>query len=130
MPCCTLHNRLLKVDGLNIEWNGDVGLFDIDETDGTIPFDIRRLQTGTEQRHHDSSGMGPGFIDDVEVDSNEDDDMRHIDCNQNIYENNNDEFNQNEVNNVSQLSSRTMRDKLIKHFDILFHMQKVQWPRS
>ena len=55
LTCCALHNYLLEIDGLNIDWNGDIGLLEIEESDGNIPFAIRRLTSGAEQRNYDSS---------------------------------------------------------------------------
>ena len=129
MTCCALHNWLLHVDGMSVQWDGDVGLFDIDESDGNVPFAIRRLQTGAEQRNYDSSGMGPGFIDDNEEITDKDDNMSQVECDADIFQNISDEINQSGINNVNQLSSYLMRDKLIKHVDILFHRNEIKWPK-
>ena len=129
MTCCALHNFMLQVDGMSVEQDGNVGLFDIDESDGNVPFAIRRLQTGSEQRNYDSSGMGPGFIDDDDYNADNDDNMAQIECDDDFFQNITDEIDKNEINNVNQLSSNLMRDKLIKHFDILFHRNEVQWPK-
>ena len=41
--CCALHNLLIDIDGLSVEWNGEMGLHDQEEGDD-IPFALRRLQ--------------------------------------------------------------------------------------
>ena len=130
MTCCALHNYLLEIDGLSIEWNGDVGLFDIEESDGNVPFAIRRLQTGAEKRNYDRSDIGPGYF---QNDDNEEEDANNntgqVECDEDLYKNINEEIQQNGINKVNRLSSNLMREKLITHFDILFHKQMVHWPR-
>ena len=48
---------LLDKDGLSIEWQDDIGLFD-NRDHSNVPFALRRLLSGAEQRNYDSSGMG------------------------------------------------------------------------
>ena len=50
---------LLYIDGLTEEWDGELGLFDIEDA-ANIPFALRKLSDPSEIRHYDLSGMGCG----------------------------------------------------------------------
>ena len=60
MTCCAMHNILLENDGLIDEWDGKLGLFDLEDK-YMLPFVIQYLQNPSELRHYDSSRIGPGF---------------------------------------------------------------------
>ncbi len=68
--CCSLHNWLLDIDGLNTEWvdgvcviasdwEGPMGESDFNGLHEEIPYSIARLSTNLDPRNYDLSGMGP-----------------------------------------------------------------------
>ena len=71
LTCCTLHNWLLEIDGLNAKWSevsmpgsdweGDLGDCDFEGINGSIPWSLARLSQHLEPRTLDLSGMGPGI---------------------------------------------------------------------
>lgn len=133
MTCCAIHNWLLNIDGLNIEWQGEIGLFDDDEENSRMPFALRRLFNGAERRNYDTSGMGPGYVEDDDENNNDEDDDDHNINNTQLanedLQNVATVINQTAVNDVKNLSCEIMRDKLIIHFDILFRKNSIQWPQ-
>ena len=129
LTCCALHNWLLDIDGLSLPWDGELGLHDIDDGTIKIPFALSRLESSEAQRTYDSSGMGPGLLDNEEDLSNEDDQMIFQECAQEAQDIVNIPVNRLQENNVHELSSDEMREKLITHFNILFKQKKIKWPR-
>ncbi|KAI2511361.1 Plant transposon protein [Fragilaria crotonensis] len=135
MTCCALHNMLLDVDGLSAGWQNGVpsqwelesGQFD----DIDVPASIRKLI--------DPNGINPravwsydtsycGYMDAVD----DDNDCRESEQNQ--PNNNNDDHDAVEFRNESPISVNNMslkhfREMLVEHFNILFHDNKIIWPR-
>ena len=108
---------------------GEFGLHDIEDGSMNVPFALSRLQNGEARRQYDSSDMGPGLID-CDADHGTDDDgmiLQHDAEDLDVVENVT--VHRLEVNNVNELSSEMMRNKLITHFEILFLQNKVKWPR-
>ena len=129
LTCCALHNWLLETDGYSLPWDGELGLHDINDGTIKVPYVLSRLQNGVSQRQYDSSGMGPGLIENLEDLSNKDDQtifQEYADEAQNVV---NVQVNCAHHNNVHELSSDVMREKLITHFNILFKLNKIKWPR-
>ena len=129
LTCCALHNWLLEKDGHTSEWDGNKGLFDEEDNEDDIPFALRRLVTGRSHREYDSSGMGAGHNNDGEDDGNHNEDQDPFDVDLGFDVNDNECVNQSGINLVKDLSSDTMRDKLVTNFNILFQQNKIQWPR-
>ena len=81
-PCCTLHNWLLEIDGLDklftgkatCEWKKRICLYGTD-----VPFAVQRLTLSANQYHNvDASSIG--VDNDYEANDNEED----IECNKHI----------------------------------------------
>ena len=130
MTCCALHNWLLEVDGLNGEWNGEIGLHDFDETTTNIPFALRRLNSTSSLREYDSSGMGPGFVDNEEDVANFEEEVQLQENADEAQQGNNCDIEFNECNYVRNQSCNAMREKLITHLNILFEQGKIKWPKN
>ena len=126
LTCCALHNMLLEVDGLDGSWDGADGLFDFDEDADNIPFALQRLHTADERRNYDSSGMGPGFVDDTD-DTEDVIEGNHIESMREYLQLN--ERDIDGINDIRNFTSEFFQAKLIEHFDILFKNYKVRWPR-
>jgi hypothetical protein len=58
--CCALQNMLLEVDGLDGEWEGNIGMLDSNDVINNVPFAIERLNEGWNPQIFDASGLGPG----------------------------------------------------------------------
>ena len=86
LTCCALHNMLLEVDGLLLEWDGELGLHDIEDGAVNLPFALSRLESGTARRQYDTSGIGPGFDEEEDDFNNEDDQMIYQECAQEAQE--------------------------------------------
>ena len=129
LTCCALHNMLLDKDGLSIEWQDDIGLFDNRENHSNVPFVLRRLLSGAEQRNYDSSGMGPGYVDDIDDEQDENEITAQIQCDKETVHDNIYHIDQGEINDVHMIDANMMRDKLIIHFDILFRRHQIHWPQ-
>ncbi len=114
---------LLEVDGLDQHWDGinastsewENELGNLDEAD--VPLAISRILYPSEIRNYDSSSVGNsqmpdnGMQDDQSVDENN---SMRID---------------EEVRNVRNLSLNYFRSKLVEHFDIMFWIDEVRWPK-
>lgn len=127
LTCCALHNMLLIADGLNerweegvdSDWQGELGQHDPDEVCDHVPFAINRLNNlDSGARRYDTSGMGHGsdFIDVPDDDDDADEEQEEV------------------VDDDGAILVRTMnydkfRSKLVEHFDILFEQQRIRWPR-
>ena len=120
--CCALHNMLLFIDGFTEEWDGELGLFDIEDA-VNIPFALRRLLYPSEIRNYDSSGMGCGIS---PSDSEEGNEQNIISLPTSAH----DMIDQDCVNDVHRLPIDLFRNKLIENFDILFKQKKIKWPRN
>ena len=113
--CSALYNILLQKDGLTEEWTGELSLFDL-EYNEVILFALRRLQSSSEMRNYDCSGMGPGncvqhrnhVLPSTTIGVN-------INLKYEIDDNGNDKI------LVNDLPMNDFRDKIIDHFDILYH---------
>jgi hypothetical protein len=64
---CAFHNMLLEIDGLDSEWEGELGTHDMDDVMNHINnFALQHLHDANlDIRSYDASGLGPG--DDVNV---------------------------------------------------------------
>ena len=68
LTCCALHNWLLNEngldkdceDGVQSDWEGNLGLHDIQDVEHHIPDEIRRLMSRTALQSYDVLGMGYG----------------------------------------------------------------------
>ncbi|MFN9978837.1 MAG: hypothetical protein ACK53Y_02925, partial [bacterium] len=56
--CCTLHNWLLEVDGIDGEWTGAICQHDQTDIMQHAPLALQQLQLGFDPRSDDVSGMG------------------------------------------------------------------------
>ena len=127
MMCCALHNLLIGIDGLSVEWEGEMRLHDQEEGK-EILFVLRRLQNRAANRNYDTSGMGPGFINNNNIDEEEGSEMDQL-LYKECTESDEVEVNQNEINDLTVLPAVTFRLKLITHFDVLFSGSQIEWPR-
>jgi DDE superfamily endonuclease len=130
LTCCALHNLLLESDGLNQEWEGELGNNDPQEIRQlpAAPLAISRLNDnrlrsfGSHQHMEESvreetvrrrlAGLADEQIlsdDEEETEIEQDEDG----C---IF--------------VRTLPYDEFRNRLIDHFTILFNRNKVKWPRS
>lgn len=116
--CCALHNWLLEIDGLDGDWEGQIGLHDTRDVMQHLPFAVQRLHDGWDPRTFDASGLGPG--DDrinrelsMEANNNTDDD----------------DTGRADVKIVRHLTLNNFRGRLIEHFDIMFKRNQLVWPQ-
>ena len=127
LTCCALHNMLLEVDGLSEKWRDGVPS-DWETSENPVPNAIQKLLNPNQRRRNDLSGMGHGN----DFDKNDDNEMNDVsdveeDEEENIHipiPNNSD----NGPIRVRDLSLNEFRRRLIVHFNIMFHQNKVVWP--
>ena len=119
--CCALHNMLLEVDGLDVEWNGEIGLHDESDVLNYLDnFALQHLQSSNvDVRLYDASGMGPG--DDLDIDSSNQEPP--TDDIHDIYE-----LGGGMMRFVKNMSMDYFRKKLVHHFDIKFTQHALVWP--
>jgi hypothetical protein len=132
LTCCALHNWLLQIDGLDVdwdmtslpvqsEWEGELGEVDCE---GLSP-NLLLLATSHElpPRNYDTSGIGPGN----DVVSEE----RHpLQMDRERFHSVLATTNNTEARKVSDLGLGYFRSRLVEHFDILFKQNKIKWPVS
>ena len=123
MTCCALHNMLLDKDGLTVNWDGDMGLFDYDEDSEQVPFSTRRLNNPFLRRNYDSSSMGPAPIDEADCDEEVVGESCVVDDTPII-----NNVSTDGINDVHLLTNDFFRTKLVEHFDIQFKRNNVKWP--
>jgi hypothetical protein len=133
LTCCALHNWLLHEDGLDSawedgvqsDWEGQLGLHNVQDVEYHIPDAVQRLMSRREMQHFDVSGMGFGS------------DVRHEQSHQRRRHNagvetqrslRDDADEAESVRVVKDLSLEFFRSKLIRHFDIAFQRNEIQWP--
>lgn len=123
MTCCALHNWLLEVDGMDEEWESDMGRNNASECRRFAPFAIRRLndnqleQFGSRQHEQESCEhirmareRGEDYIaEDDDLIANLRRDAEGRVC-------------------VNSLSHTDFRHRLVIHFDILHRHNKIKWP--
>ena len=130
LTCCALHNLLLDVDGLSVGWQHGVpshwesqrGQFEVDD----VPDSIRRLMSPVAIRTSDRSSFGgynPASTIPHHV-SNDDESnaQQRIIQSQRI-------IGEGEEVAVNELPLSQFRAMLIEHFNVLFHEQKIAWPK-
>jgi hypothetical protein len=139
LSCCALHNWLLEVDGLDInweegnvsDWEGELGNHDLQDVNVHLPFAVARLLSPAEMRSFDVA-ESPWFQ------------QNHGPNNHaaGLHQAQERRFEQNEarlyteqenataggVRVVKDLSLAYFRNKLIEHFDISFHRNEIIWP--
>lgn len=123
LTCCALHNWLLNEDGLSEGWEdgvpsiweGSIGYHDVCDAQEHLPAAVQRLMSPTQLRTFDLSRVGlMGATDNVVY--------RHRQG-----DNDNDDA-QMSCKVVKKLSLNYFRSKLIKHFNIAFQRNEIQWP--
>jgi len=124
LTCCALHNWLLEVDGMDVEWQGDCGKNDTEECRRLAPFAIRRLNNNQLQnfgsREHENEAC-----ENVVLARRRDEDM--VEADDAIVSNiRRDEAGRIHLNSLSYFD---FRHRLVEHFDILHRHNKVKWPR-
>ena len=123
MIYCALHNMLLEKDGLTVNWDGEMGLFDYNEDSEQISFAMRRLKNSSLRKNYDSSGMGPVPIDEANCDEEEVGESYVVDDTPII-----NDVSTNGINDVHLSTRDFFRTKLVEHFDIQFKKNSVKWP--
>jgi hypothetical protein len=122
--CAALHNYLLEVDGLHkdwmhgvaSEWEGGLGNHhSADVAEHGPNFAIGLLNSPEDMRTFNVLGMGPGTN---AEESNSDKAEEHVSENPAT----------RDCRLVRNLSLPYFRDRLVKHFDILFRQNKIKWP--
>ena len=125
LTCCALHNMLLKVDGLSKKWDKGVPSdWEIeDDNFDSLPFALKRLTKPAKIRTYDLSGMGYGndtqktpIISEIELPL-----VKELIDRQLRYP--------NEVTCVRDLPLSVFRQKLVRHFNIAFQRNELQWPQ-
>ena len=115
--CCAIHNMLLDIDGITGEWSNANVLFDFDEESERLPYALQRLANPSEQRHYDSSGMGPGETFESDDEFNEPEPVENTIASNYIPD---------VTNNVNHFTADYFQLKLVKHFYILFQQHKIK----
>ena len=105
--CCALHNMLLEADGYDELWEGEIPSNPaIGETD---TFAIQRL--------FESGDSCPHILTQVNADGNPNHNWVSDVTSSGI------------IRTVNFMKMNDMRDKLVQHFDILFHNGGIVWPK-
>ena len=102
LTCCALHNLLLKIDERDGAWEGGVAM---DSDNDNSNFAMNRLHNSgnSEDNHNNSEG-------------NQTNDS---------YEYASDSF-----TIVKNMHQAIFKQRLVEHLDILFHKNKIIWPKS
>lgn len=128
LTCCSLHNLLLDVDGLENGWEsnrnashwlGEAGMYAAND----LPEPIRRFHSTREGqvRNLDTSNPGRGsdappleeiLEEHVEVESEE-----------------NNDANDNGYHIVRNMNQSLFREKLVRHFNIAYEKRELVWPK-
>jgi hypothetical protein len=138
LTCCALHNWLLNEDGLNkawedgvlSDWEGELGLHNVQDVEYHIPDAVQRLMTRGELRRYDVSGMG--FRSNVR--DGEQPPLPLPPSHQRGHSCTTDtslvvaDLTASGVRVVKDLSLDFFRSKLIRHYDIAFQRNEIQWP--
>jgi hypothetical protein len=134
MTCRALHNMLLDVDGLSAgwkngvpsQWESESGQFD----DNDVPALIRKLL--------DPNGINPRAVCTYDTSycgymGAGDDDNDYCKIQQNQHNDNEYheelEFRNERHVSVNNISLKLFREMLVEHFNVLFHENKIIWPR-
>ena len=110
--CCALHNFLLEVDGLDVGWEGEDGLHDLED----VPLSIQRLHSPDECRNFDRSGMGRGRRP-TPLNNEQQEELQNDPAAMTAV-----------VRIVRKLPFDFFRACLVEHFDILYQQNKIVWP--
>ena len=110
LTCCALHDFILKIDEMDGVWQGEEGM---GETDN---FAIHRLDNPEIDENDISSNIAIHQLDNPDIDEDE-------------YTLNNIDYIDDNVVNVRTLNLHAFKQKLIEHFDILYHHGKIVWPK-
>jgi hypothetical protein len=127
LTCCAMHNMFLEADGLDSAeaYLGEEGQFTMEDVEEAIPIALQRLLNPGQLRLLDTSGIGRASGQDGDVPEEEDyNDMRPMeqqlqDC-----------LDSEGFQRVRLLSLEVFRSKLVEHFDIQYHANKLEWPKS
>jgi len=122
LTCCALHNWLLEVDGLDVEWDGEFGNNDPSECRRCAPMAIRsltnpQLQSFGSREHENESAENLRLAGNTDDNIDDDDDMVTdlvTDEDGAIF--------------LNSLSCADFRNRLVVHFDILHRHNKIRWP--
>ena len=119
MTCCALHNMLFEIDGLATKWEDDIhsDWQIMPDDDLNMRNAIHKLMNPSSPRVSGLSNIGCG--NDIEISSDEND----------LNESTHHVPNTNGSNNVRDLSRSTLRNKLVRHFNIYFLQNKVIWSK-
>ncbi len=121
--CCALHNMLLEINGLDVEWSGGIGIHDEGDVENYLhPFALDCLQRNftSDVQNYDASNMGPGDDIDYEtVDDEPNEEGAQDDC----YK-----WSPETVQYVQHMTMQYFRKKLVAHFDILWSQHRQVWP--
>ena len=107
LTCCSLHNLLLKIDERDGAWEDGVAM-----NNSSTNFALNRLNSANNSD---------------EVTSDDDADEESSDDNQMISDY---EYASESVTVVRQMHQSIFKSKLVEHFDILFHQNKIVWPKN
>lgn len=137
LTCCALHNMLLEVDGLDLQWQegvrsdweGDMGENDPSECQRMAPFAMRRLQqpqlSQFGSREHEREAGRRGTVrmmnGDQDIDPEDDDD----DDEDLVTEERRDEEGAIFLNS---LAYNDFQERLVVHFDIKHRRNEIEWP--
>jgi len=121
--CCAFHNMLLEIDGLDSEWEGELGMHDEADVMNHIDnFALQRLHNANiDIRSYDASGMGPG--DDIN-----DDNMPLENPNDDSLQDDDNEDAGIILRSVKNMTRDFFRKKIVQHFDIKFQQHAIVWP--
>ena len=126
MTCCALHNWLLVIDGLDGEWEGQMGANNVNDVRHLGPFAIQRMANPEVEEfgsraHERRAAIGRQLDGQLTVDS--DDDSVEVDVPGEPH------MNVDGAIVVNSLSYYEFRRRLVTHFDILYRQHKVSWPK-
>ena len=124
LTCCSLHNMLLDVDGLDEEWEqGTPSQWEAHNAPSQIPNAIEKLNNPGLVRNGDISGNG--FANDYITSEPCDE----IDEAEDMFEESEMKRNEDGSINVTDLPLNEFRRRLVRHFNIMFKQNKVVWPK-
>ena len=140
LTCCALHNWLLEVDGYDEKWNNglksdwltELGNFEFNDVVRAAPnFALARLENPSQVKEFDTSGMGQGSDCDQSLTCHEiEEEQTYNDADHNdpVTRQATPNVQNEDITIISNLTQDEFRDRLVVHFDILFHQHKIVWP--
>jgi len=130
MTCCSLHNWLLDLDGLSGEWEGELGLNEVDDFVNLAPFAVQRMANpeihSFGSREHEREAELANVLRGrraPEHSSDADSEEASNASNRPVIDN------ADGRTDINSLSCIEFRNRLTVHFDMLHRQHRMRWPK-